>query len=851
MSDFFENLNISTPQSSGRKRVPNEQPTSQLPYKICFLGEAPGETEDDMGKPFVGASGTLLTNVMSQCGISRGACLMANVVQYRPENNMISRFPVGGFERTDSLKHLDADLKAFDPNLVVLLGDTAFRLAGFDPDSKKNPQKVSTYRGSLLQCKLPQSPLFGYKVLPTYHPAAVLRSWDWLPLFISDIRRAAAEGYTKDLNLPVRDKRICTPGEAVMMLEWLKSEGKPTALDIEGYPYNIKCISFANSPHFGFCIPLHKFDDKAQVRVLRAIASFLQSDCIKILQNGLYDLTCIALTYNIIVRNFRHDTMLGFWELWPELPKSLAVQTSILTREPYYKSDRKSDSDTTFFNYCTTDSLVTHEGCQAQLNLMSPSARRHYNFNIRLLSPLLYTQLRGIRYDKDRAELMRNQCQIQIDEVTQRLRLQSGNPKFNPASHKQVKELLYKRMRLPEQKKKEAGKATEDVTSSVPALLELAKTYQHPIIADLLRISRLLKRRSYLKMLTGQDGRMHCTYNIVGSKTGRLACSKSADGTGANIQTIESPLRVLFIADEGCEFFQCDLAGADGWTVAAYCKVYGDDRMFKDYLAGLKPAKILVLLFLKYMHSQYGEKCLEQFPMLKDILPFFVSNPGDINDWDRELLRTVCKLVSEDGPQGWLYFSCKGTTHATNYLTGVDKTVEKIALDSFKKIGNPIYVDRRNIQVLRDLYAKRYPGLALWQNACKYHIKNSRGYPEGVDASGHVRKFFGRKEDNETLRSFLAHEPQANTTLATNLALERLWTDRANRHSGGRGLLVEPLHQVHDALCGQWRIEDRERAIASIMSYFDNTLTIAGTDLVIPYDGGFGPSWGEAKNKFK
>ena len=61
-------------------------------------------------------------------------------------------------------------------------------------------------------------------------------------------------------------------------------------------------------------------------------------------------------------------------------------------------------------------------------------------------------------------------------------------------------------------------------------------------------------------------------------------------------------------------------------------------------------------------------------------------------------------------------------------------------------------------------------------------------------------------------------------------------------------LLVEPLHQVHDALCGQWPQFVREWGRKKVREWFQNPLTIASTTLTIPFDGAYGPSWGEQPN---
>jgi hypothetical protein len=75
-----------------------------------------------------------------------------------------------------------------------------------------------------------------------------------------------------------------------------------------------------------------------------------------------------------------------------------------------------------------------------------------------------------------------------------------------------------------------------------------------------------------------------------------------------------------------------------------------------------------------------------------------------------------------------------------------------------------------------------------------------------------------------------------------------LWNDPDNHREDG-SLLIEPLHQVHDALCGQWPTPLRSWARSKLKEYFNVTINIDGLDVTIPFDGAYGPSWGECTNK--
>src|SRR2546422_10300233 len=180
--------------------------------------------------------------------------------------------------------------------------------------------------------------------------------------------------------------------------------------------------------------------------------------------------------------------------------------------------------------------------------------------------------------------------------------------------------------------------------------------------------------------------------------------------------------------------FQCDLDGADGWTVAANYARLGDPTMLDDLQNGIKIAKVIVLLY------QLGL---------------------DVNRLDRDSLRNAIRAVD---PDSWEYFACKRVQHSTNYLVGIPTLVTQIMKDSFKLDGEPIYLEQAIARVLQDAYKSRYPGLTI------YHTwGRSKLVADGrlTSASGHTRIFFGRRfgsNIDDTVKEFLADEPQQNTT---------------------------------------------------------------------------------------
>lgn len=126
---------------------------------LMFVGEGPGEQEDRTGEPFVGKAGGLLTNMIRAMGWGRDQVYIANVVKCRPPGN---RAPEPNEVATCS-PFLAAQIDAIAPRMIVALGRPAANaLLG-------NQAPISALRGTFHRYK-------GIAVMPTFHPAYLLRS---------------------------------------------------------------------------------------------------------------------------------------------------------------------------------------------------------------------------------------------------------------------------------------------------------------------------------------------------------------------------------------------------------------------------------------------------------------------------------------------------------------------------------------------------------------------------------------------------------------------------------------------------------------------------------------------------
>ncbi|MDR2067930.1 MAG: uracil-DNA glycosylase [Holosporaceae bacterium] len=129
--------------------------------QILLLGEAPGEEEDRQGLPFVGQSGQLLDSILAAVGLDRSTVYITNILPWRPPGNRTPTNQEIEIFRPYVLKHI----ALVDPKIVVCLGGTAAKAL------LQTTQGIMQLRG-----KWTRADGIAAKILPTFHPAFLLRS---------------------------------------------------------------------------------------------------------------------------------------------------------------------------------------------------------------------------------------------------------------------------------------------------------------------------------------------------------------------------------------------------------------------------------------------------------------------------------------------------------------------------------------------------------------------------------------------------------------------------------------------------------------------------------------------------
>lgn len=376
-------------------RVPAERPQGGKAL-LAIVGEAPGFDETISGKPFSGPSGRLLNKLLFRAGVSRKDCLVTNVFDFMlPENDITAvcggkpdgegtlAVPVapGKYVKREigeaQLARLAGELESVRPAVVLALGGTAlWALCGLNPAGA-----MARSRGTVVHATLvPALP-----VVPTYHPAYILRQWTNLALVEADIAKAVRvatgrynpkpvevvvakapeaihewfERYVGGSAAAIGTSDACTDATATQSDTQCASgsyeriqptddpvvASPPVAVDIETARGEIDCIGFCADGEHALVVPFvdtktkrrYWPDGQSEFAALREVARFLEGPARKLMQNGAYDTWWIKETWGVAVRNYVEDTRTLHHARWPDLKKDLATMAATHCDLPNWK----------------------------------------------------------------------------------------------------------------------------------------------------------------------------------------------------------------------------------------------------------------------------------------------------------------------------------------------------------------------------------------------------------------------------------------------------------------------------------------------------------------------------------
>ncbi len=788
--------------NTDRPKVPNEIPDSELwDGKIAFVGEAPGEKEIGYRRPFMGAAGSVLNSLLKDTGLSRSRVFLGNLCPIRPPSNKLAPLFKEDHALHDELvkgiTQLSIELEELKPNVIIALGELPMQVL-------TGKHGITKWRGSKLPCTL--HGLEGTKVIPTYHPAAILRMYKWNMISMADIKFAKKESLSAELTYPERNISVTTNCDEAIAFINEYQQLPQWSFDIETTPvggWQVLCIGFAKDAKNAFVIPFAGppelcqdrstysiFTQHQEVELRRRLKKLLQNESAKCGQNGMYDRTMLAWLWDTMVLNYTDDTMLANKILYPDFPKGLDFLTSIWTDHIYYKDEGKfwKNPDpsvmklwTQFWDYNGKDCTTTEEVRVKQAReLTNRSLMQSYREVMTMQDPLLHMNLRGLRVDYQRlaehkvekAKAIEN-LQIITEGVIGR--------ELNVKSPKQMKEILYSKpptgMGLPPVKIK------NKITTDEDALIKLSQKTSDPLFYLLMG---LRKQRTNLqdlnKITTDRDNRIHYSLNVTTS-TGRFACSEFTTWTGTNMQNIGKWMRDVIIADNAKDMGYSDLARAEAKVVAYLCQDADMINMFDD----------------------------PDFDVHRANAARIFGVAEDQIDFDQRYL-------------------AKRVVHASNYGMGARKMAMIISKDGFP-------TTERECKSIQRKYFAAFPAVLRWQESIQQQLYNGRTI---TSATGRSRFFTGRLSD-DTFRDAYAYEPQEIVCWIMSRGIENVWKYMREDNAVGLDMFL----QVHDAIVWSCPKGDSEKAKVVLDKALSVPIMIKGKECLISIDHTVGQNWKE------
>lgn len=748
----------------------------ELSSKLWLIGEAPGSNEERTGRPFVGGAGQILDGILHSVGIKRDDVYIDNVIQESPLKNDFGVFYKDKSKRAPTADLVIAHHRINDlivkhkPNVVVALGnESLYALTG--------QKGITKLRGSILGCH-------GVKVIPSLHPAMVMRQYEFRPVSVMDFHRIKEQSKFPEFPHPYNDNFTINPTfeQTIDYLEYLKAK-EYIAFDIEtDRTTQITCIGFAWSKQDAICIPIcysinSWWTPEEELAIIKKIRELFA--CTKpkfIAQNAQYDMTWIADRWGVEVKNLWMDTMIAFHCVYPELRKGLDFLCSIYTLRPYYKDSGHGGPDK-LWKYNCLDTVTTWE-CAMEINKELKEFKTHdfyRTYSHPLIKPLMEMQRRGVRINMEKRAEIDKQLTIDIAEMEQKLVASVGHD-LNPNSPKQMKDFLYKELNLPVQR----NRVTGTITANAEAIEKLSKKFPNPVFELILDIRKARKLLStYIQAPIEGDGRIRCSYVITGTITGRLSSRESVYGFGTNLQNIPRGdiVRSIFISDPKKMFVNADLSQAEARVVA--------------YIAGETRLQAL-------FSNSSGDVHIRNAALI------FKKRTDEVTAGERQLGKTL--------------------VHAANYGIGA------------RTFGTHIGKSQVEAQQLLNQYHAMYPCIKLWHRQVEEQLRKTRTLRTPL---GRARTFFNRWSPT-LLREAIAYVPQSTVSDLLNYGLIRAWSALPQGW--------EILMQVHDSVLMQVPIDADPLHIKKFIThFFEVHLDIDREHMVIPVDIKVGNDWASLK----
>lgn len=508
-----------------------------------LVGEAPGTDEARVGRPFVGRSGQLLNRLLADVGIDRNEVYVTNACLCKPPGN---RTPTAKELRACHARLLD-EITARGPALIVALGKAAlYGISGLNLSIKQE-------RGRVFY----SDPCGGRPVMATYHPAAVLRSPSLYVdtardfSYIARIMRRGA--------IQVSDSRpdysiLTEDAHVVRGIFNIPGAIDRVIIDIEtSSTGEILCLGFAiedDGERQVFVVPREYcpiFQDVfTKWRVSGHNVKFDIQEC------GSRGLGRPTTDMDTMLLHYLGDERPGHHDLESIAVEHLNVAPWKHVAKKYHHKFENIPADE-LFEYNAKDVTYTARLINPLIVLLTPRQWQLYNDLLVPASDILAKmETAGIGVDIAYLQELIHKYKLSVDPIKADMFSLVGH-EFNPNSYPQVSKVLFEELAIPWVGK---YKTDEDTLERISDL--------HPLPGKLLQYRKVQRYLSttLAGILNNVDeyGRIHTTFNLHGTVTGRLSSSHPV-----NLQNIPRgpEARNIFAARPGWTFVEGDLSQAE------------------------------------------------------------------------------------------------------------------------------------------------------------------------------------------------------------------------------------------------------------------------------------------------
>lgn len=387
-----------------------------------------------------------------------------------------------------------------------------------------------------------------------------------------------------------------------------------------------------------------------------------------------------------------------------------------------------------------------------------------YDLTIGLMEPVIFMMSRGIAVDLDALELTKQEISDSIRTKQLELNTLCGR-EVNVNSPKDMQKYFYIELGIPPYYNE--GSITVDDTAlqrlSRPTARR-AGLRQAKLVQEIRGLMKL--KGTYLEIEFDQDKRIRCSYNLRGTKFGRLSSSKTIFGTGGNLQNLPQEFKKFLVADPGYVFWEIDLQRAE-WVVVAYLS--NDANMLSVIDAGLDP----------HIHT-----ASLMFKKDKELITREAKVVGNNSDPD-----LISSLRLEAGldiriPRTMSMRQCaKKANHGLNYGEGPNK---------FALINE---MEPNEAKIVVELYHNIYPGIRLWYESTKRQLQKERTL---TNCFGRRVRFMGAW-DEDLWKAAYSFIPQSTVVDSLNIGMKKIYENEWITKTCG----VDLLAQVHDSVLVQ------------------------------------------------